>query len=462
MRCCAANANGRYRQRGAALVLGIVVIGFGVLVWRERTSLVQLLMAQQALDQATHAAALSAAQHHARLLNAHALLNRTIMAHQVAMAHLLTIASAENMRYTMARQFMKRNPPVFLIRMMFGFQHAAAYAAACQGPAGLTDAGVRALHSAFKAHDKWLQEDLSKAQATLLRDVQTRTREIVQDVLQRNLRRDVHGSVALEVSVQNPAGLLSRLKKDQQALVWKPWFDEVMASDQYLKHRNETRFAWLRPNPKCPLMFHELRRRGQTSLPLDGAWQSTDTLSFHSQRGAKVVLCFWREYPMGWSNISSAAQAGQTGSHDRFYELVDQVPFSFQRIGFLNWVAGNHVLIDLLLGRRNMIADGWAFRNRLHWLRGNWARPYILHESAPIQTMVHVKQSLSSLKQQSPLVGFRISGLLNNPMNWGQAISAQSAAELHYERYTPSSDGRGEQANVFQPYWGARNVPVSP
>ncbi len=140
----------RAKQHGAALLLGIALLALIALAWRERASLSQLFMAQQTLNQATAAAVLTAAQFHARRLNAHAFLNRTMVAHRVAMAHLITIASAEKMRIEMSRQATRNNPPVFLIGLIFGQQHAAAYAAAKFGPAGQTQQAIEELPKRVK------------------------------------------------------------------------------------------------------------------------------------------------------------------------------------------------------------------------------------------------------------------------------------------------------------------------
>ncbi|MCD8516368.1 MAG: hypothetical protein LRY61_03685 [Burkholderiaceae bacterium] len=76
----------KQKESGAALVLAIVIACVAAIAWQHRLSLSQLFLAQHVLQRSTAAASLAASQHHARLLNAHAFLNRTVMAHQVAMA----------------------------------------------------------------------------------------------------------------------------------------------------------------------------------------------------------------------------------------------------------------------------------------------------------------------------------------------------------------------------------------
>ena len=214
----------RARQRGAALVLGLAILAVAVLAWRERTSLSQLLMAQQSLDQATAAAALSAAQLQARRLNAHAFLNRTVMAHRVAMAHLLTIASAEKMRLEMSRRVTRGNPPAFLIGMIFGPQHAAAYAASKLSPVGQTQSGIEALHQAFQNHDRTIHHQITTARKALLTDVEPSVQRLVRDVINRNLRARPGTYLPLTIEIRNPAGSLALVKKDPTAEVWRRWF----------------------------------------------------------------------------------------------------------------------------------------------------------------------------------------------------------------------------------------------
>ena len=455
----------RVRQRGAALLLGIALLGLIALAWRERASLAQLLMAQQTLNQATGAAALTAAQFHARRLNAHAFLNRTMVAHRVAMAHLITIAAAEKMRIEMSRQATRNNPPVFLIGLIFGKQHAAAYAAAKFGPAGQTQQAIEELHRAFQAHDQVVHGKLAQARQSLIDQSESDVKRLVREVLERNLGKYVGAHVDLQVQVTNPLGPLALVLKDPTPERWRDWFEQVVWQHRYLKSRRKTATNLFWIYPKCPLMYPQLRRRGYTELPIDGIWQATDTLSFHKVRGIITKLCYWREYPMGWANITSRAPAVDDNKQtklDRWITSVGQAPETFGAVNFLRWVTSKHVLGHVLTGFSNLIGDNWGFNSQIRWRSRQSTRPYVLSDDATQPTIVSVKQPITSL--QSPLLqlGLRLSVMLKAGSHWGHHLSSQAAAKAYFDRLDARADGREESANLFQPFWLARQVPVVP
>lgn len=457
--------NNRAKQGGAALVLGIALLGVAVLAWRERASLSQLFMAQQTLDQATAAAALTAAQFQARRLNAHAFLNRTMMAHRVAMAHLLTIASAEKMRLEMSRQATRGNPPVYLIGMIFGSQHATAYAAAKLGPAGQTQRGVAELHQAFQAHDKVVHGRLAQARQALISQSAMTVQTLVHEVLQRNLSKRPGARVTLSVQVTNPLGPLAEISKDTTPERWRHWFEQVVWQHRYLKSRRKTatNYFWL--HPRCPLMFPQLRRRGHTELPVDGIWQATDTLSFHRVRGVHTKLCYWREYPMGWANVTSHASgtdAKQDTNFDKWLDSVGKAPATFASVTFLRWAASHHVLGHILTGFSNLVGDSWGRSSQIRWHSRQASRPYILRNTEFEPTTVRVKQPIASLNSPLLHLGLRLKAMLEVRRDWGRQLSSSAAAKAYFDRFEARADGREEAPNLFQPFWLARQVPAQP
>lgn len=448
------------QQKGAALVLAIAIGGIAAMAWSQRASLSQLLMAQQVLEQSTAAASLAAAQHHARLLNAHAYLNRTTMAHQVAMAHLLTIASAEKMRREMSIRFTRFNPPVYLIAMMFGPHHAAAYAASKASVAGSTLSGVHQLHEAFANHDRAITRDLQRARRELLANVEQDTRDIVRAVLERNMARSVGQSVVLDVRVQMPAGdlVLEMIKPTDS--IWRNWFEKTLKQHRYLQKRSDTAISWWVIDPKCPHLRHNLRRRGDSTFSVDGLWQATDTLSFHAMRGAKW-LCYWREYPMGFANLKSRA-AGKSGASDFDQVLADagDFPDDFRKITFMRWFTSQFALTAMFHGFANVLADGWGYKTQIRWRAHSKARPYVLRNEKPLRIIVTTSQSLAHLQDPVLKLGLRIKGLLGVQSEWGKSLAATSAAQAYYDRYETHSDGKTEKPNLFQPFWMAKNVPI--
>jgi hypothetical protein len=448
----------REQQHGAALVLAVAILGLGVLVWQQRGSLSQLLLAQQSLDQATRASALAASQLHARLLNAHAFLNRTAMAHQVAMAHLLTIASAEKMRLEMSQRFLRRNPPVHLIAMMFGPHHAAAYAASRLGSAGHTHQGIRALEKAFRAHDRSMGEELEQARIGIGRGVSERTRALVQQVLNRNLTGTLGESTQLKIHVANPAGLVTSVRANQEPMIRQAWFDSVMQQHEYLQSRRHTATNFWVVNPKCPHLRHQLRRRGKTELQVDGNWQATDTLSFHAMRGNHWLICYWREYPMGWSKVDHYAKLTDRQAGDLYRAVT---PEGLVGGSFIRYILAQHALGNLLLGLNNTLGEDLAEKTRIIWQRRSTFKTYTL-EHKPVKVVVRVEQPLKSLSSPVLVAGLRLVGLLEARSEWGNSLHAQAAAEAYFDRYEPRPDSKFEAPSLFQPFWLARNVPVNP
>lgn len=447
------------QQRGAALVLAIAIAGVAAMAWQQRASLSQLLMAQHVLERSTAAASLAAAQHHARLLNSHAYLNRTIMAHQVAMAHLLTIASAEKMRREMSIRLMRFNPPIYLIGMMFGPHHAAAYGASKLSVAGSTLSGVNQLHAAFQRHNKMLTGDLKRARKTLLSSVERDTNAIVKAVLDRNISGQLGASPTLDVRVQLPRHALRAQVIKPTDSIWRNWFDQTLKQHPYIQKRSDTAINWWVVDPKCPHLRHNLRRRGDSTFAVSGLWQATDTLSFHAVRGLKIVLCYWREYPMGFANIKSNGRGAMNGSSwDEELASAGDFPEDFRKITFFRWFTAQFALTAMFHGFANVLADGWGYKTQLRWRAHSRVEPYVLSQHQDFRTTVTVSQRLDTLQDPLLRLGLRIRGMLRVQPNWGQALSSSSSAQTYYDRYQPRRDGKRERPNLFQPFWMAKNV----
>ncbi|KAG0766153.1 hypothetical protein G6F22_017889 [Rhizopus arrhizus] len=82
------------RQHGQALVLGMLIVAVAATSLVVLYNLGQTVEGRVRLTHAADAAAYSGALEQARALNAIAYVNRTQIAHQVAMAHLVTLAAS--------------------------------------------------------------------------------------------------------------------------------------------------------------------------------------------------------------------------------------------------------------------------------------------------------------------------------------------------------------------------------
>jgi len=225
----------------------------------------------------------------ARALNMLAFLNRSQVAHQVAMAHLVTLGSWASLGGTEARQAAIGNPPVYLIGMLFGPAHGAAYAAA------LRAAGLEAmaqtpgqLASAYANHDQLVHSVLARVQHDIVQTLPDARHAAMLQVL----RQHYDGAPsALELEHDDWPGAV-RLHSGRGQLA--PFVREAAGLYSFLDARNHTaRNPWS-VQARCPTRRHELRRRGQTQLDEAGVWQSIDTQSFHALRSNRWIGCYFR------------------------------------------------------------------------------------------------------------------------------------------------------------------------
>ena len=101
----------------------------------------------------------------------------------------------------------------------------------------------------------------------------------------------------------------------------------------FLDRRNETRRNPWPVSMYCPILRHELRRRGSTWLGPDGRWGALDTQSFHALRSNRWVGCYYREYAMGWGTAQ-----GQKSRPPPDLDYVESPPEDFSAQDFWRWV----------------------------------------------------------------------------------------------------------------------------
>ena len=120
----------RRAPQGAALAWGLVSLSLLSVAWLGYFHVNQIAEQQGRLSLVLDAAAYSAATEQARTLNLLAYINRAQLGHQLALAHLLTLATWDRAAQTQAGQMRRGNPPAYLIAMMFGPGHGSAYVGA--------------------------------------------------------------------------------------------------------------------------------------------------------------------------------------------------------------------------------------------------------------------------------------------------------------------------------------------
>lgn len=451
----------RTSEHGQALVLGLLIVSVAAASMVVLYNLGQTVEARIRLTHAADAAAFSGALEQARALNAIAYVNRTQIAHQVAMAHLVTLAAAAQYSRTLHGQRIRGNPPASLIAMMFGPDMGLAYRSAQTLP----DAESR-LASAFAQHDRVVHQVLEAASASAMAGLPASRERIMNKVLHANLAdlasTDVtrNGGLALHLLSDAWPGFVERNVATRKGGL-RPAVEQAVDRYGFLNKRNMTRRNPWPVSHRCPLHRHELRRRGTTWLGPDGRWGALDTQSFHALRSNRWIGCYYREYAMGWGT----AQGLKSKSPDGI-DYVDEPPVDFSQADFWRWVEQS-TSWDIFNGISNPMANSYAMAAAQRW-PGRGLPVYreiaAAHVRTPLRFAVGVRLTGAALKTTdadstlaSPVGLFRYAAL-------GQAggITVTSAAETYFLRPEARADGRDELATLFRPYWQARLSAVRP
>lgn len=470
MYCARRDSSQKYAlaQRGQALVPGLVLTGIILLAWGSSYYIGHLVHDKVSLLRATDAAVLSAATIQARTLNFHAYLNRAQLANQLAMMHLVTLASHERFRATQAIQSLGMNPPAFLIGMFFGPAYSASYLASQAG--GVSDSyALDTLKKAFHQHDLVIKEMLEQTRQVLLHEMNLSRKLTLEKVLIRNVGDS--GSMMIGNSLSE-LGLSYAIKLDElkdkvrylsvETPVWKDAFKQVLEPYAFLKPRNDTRLNMWAVNVRCPHKRHELRRRGHSAVAPNGSYVSEDTISFHAIRSNRAIGCYQREYPMGWAQVSASMRRAAL-SHGNTMNGHDGARASdiqrFSNESFWRWVKnqGNSSW-NIFNGTENKLAQSWSHPQKISW-QSNAKAGFV--QIAPSEKEfrfdIETSQKSSFLSQhveQSRFAGrFTIPGL--DPTD---SLTASASSVTYFSRPSPRKDGHSEGPSLFHPYWHARLV----
>ena len=452
----------RKSQSGQAMFVGLTLTSLCVLAWASSYYIGHLVHDKVSLIRATDASAMSAAIIHARTLNFHSYLNRAQLAHQLAMVHLVTLASQERFRAKQAQQSQRMNPPAFVIGMFFGPSYATSYLAAQAG--GMTDhLAIQSLESAFNRHDMLITEMIEQTRLNLINDLSVSRNQVVERVLLRNLGDS--GSTMRADSLE-ALGLSYKIVRDDmknavqyssiQNPEWTEVFKRVAEPYRYLGSRKKVRKNVWAVNVRCPHKRHELRRRGQTEIHQSGVYESNDSLAFHAIRSNRIIGCYQREYPMGWSLVNTGSS--QVSKTDPGY-VNNLSEHNFSTQSFWRWVKSQGIPgWDIFNGTENQLSNAWSHAQKIRWQSNkNIGFTNVDEESEGFRFLIKTEQSskhLSEHKNSTGLTGkFKISGL--DPVD---SIRASSASITYFLRPSKRSDGSEEHASLFHPYWHARLV----
>lgn len=411
-------------QQGQVLVLGIVCVALLLLLFNRAFWLGDISAARMRQNSATDTAVYSAGLVQARLLNMLALLNRAYVAHHVASAHLATAASWGHFSLTQAERFSRANPPASLIGLMFGAEHAKAYASSVKALNLGESLAIQArLQRVAQAHAEFSNQVFSRVQQNIQQHFLSLAEKNADIVLRRSYPEGNVASTLQATLQQWPKSVLATTAA--RAFV-ADWVRTNAGQYAFLQPRHYTaRNRWL-VSPRCPRLRHQLRRRGETQLDDGAGWHSGDTLSFHALRSNRWIGCYYREYAMGYAWVP-----GKKGQVPQGV-FVEEPPEDFSKQDFWRWV--QEVAGWNLLGEdANPLASSYGY---------SLAQPL---QSATLQPAVVLASGVSTVQ-----LSLQVEQLARDPI-----LRTQSAVEVKYVAPVSVS----HRANLFMPYWQPALIP---
>lgn len=429
---------------GQALIPALLLLSLCGVAWAALYNLGQVAAARTRLTHAADAAAYSAALEQTRTLNLLAYINRAQIAHQVAMAHLVTLATWAKFSDTEARRHAMGNPPAYLIGALFGAKAQMAYMAG-RSTGGAADEAARA----YQAHDDLVHDTLLHVARQAVSALPRQREEMIQAVLRANYPELQGQPQALQwrVLTDDWPGYVRGRSGD----ALRPLVHAAAGRYDFLQPRNFTRTSNWIVEKACPQKRHELRRRGETRMDDSGNWSSFDSLSYHSLRWNKWIGCYYREYPMGWG-LAGDRMGGDT---------VQRAPEDFSSEDFWRWVSSN-TSWNIFSGISNPLADAYAWMDSVSPRGRGLPDSYEISsagEAAPLRFAIAVRQQAASL----PVSGGASRIAWAGAYAWrafqpNEGLSVSAAAETYFARPQSRSDGKDEKPTLFRPYWQAHRA----
>ncbi|WP_019936184.1 pilus assembly protein TadG-related protein [Bordetella sp. FB-8] len=441
-------AHPAYRARtvygGQALIPALLLLSLCGVAWVALYNLGQVAAARARLTHAADAAVYSAALEQTRTLNLLAYINRAQIAHQVAMAHLVTLATWAKFSDTEAQRRAMGNPPTYLIGSLFGTKAQRSYSAG-RPSGGAAHEAARA----YQAHDDLVYGTLLHAAQQAVATLPRQREAMIQAILRANYPELQGQPQSLQWRVLSDGWPGYVRSRSGQAL--RPLAYAAVGRYDFLQPRNFTRTNNWIVQKACPQKRHELRRRGETRMDGDGNWSSFDSLSYHSLRWNKWIGCYYREYPMGWG-LAGDRLGGDT---------VQRAPEDFSSQDFWRWVSAN-TSWNIFSGVSNPLADAYA------WMESVSPRGRGLPDShevssagetAPLRFAIAVRQQAASLPVSGGASRIAWAGAYAlRVFQPGDGLTVNAAAETYFVRPQPRGDGKNEKPTLFRPYWQAHRV----
>lgn len=443
-----------YRQ-GQVLVLGVSIIAVLLIALLGMFHVGILANEKTKQVHALDAAAYSGALIQARALNMQAYINIAQVGHQMAMAHLVSLASWAEWATTQARSLGRANPPAWVIATHFGMKHGQAYMSAAKASLLNQLASPNsALAQQYQRHDEIVEKVLAKVSYAIRDNMFDARDRAIHLILERNYPQNqiLHDKIQSPSaqSVSQPQRSISPslrwwiVEDNNSSLVkvfkpianYRSLLTDVAAVYRFLGERKYVAKSLLPVSARCPLWRHELRRQGSTILNDKGNWQSIDTLSYHALRSNRWIGCYYREYPMGWGWV-----LGQNGKLPEGMAYAADPPGNFAAEDFWRWVK-RVAKWNIFGGDDNPLANSRAVQSRQRWAGGG------------LRAYVDVNHTQSKQKMSFVL------HLYQEEVK-GHRLHLQTRAETFFERPYLRQDGREEKANLWHPYWQARLADLS-
>ena len=405
-----------HHQDGAALAWGLLALALLSVAWGGYFHVNQIAEQQGRLSLVLDAAAYGAATEQARTLNLLAYINRAQLGHQLALGHLLTLATWDRAAQTQSGQARRANPPAHLVAMMFGSAHGLAYTQA-------RSAGdnQEALEQAFQGHQQVIHGVLAQAQQQLVQGFPQRRHSIIQATLEGSLPDWPVQALNWQIEQDSwPQFLLLQSGKQQ----WQPGLEHLVSLYGFLAPRDYEARSYPGVDRRCPLWRHRLRRSGRTEFDTTGRWHSTDTQSMHMVRSNRWIGCYFREYAMAWALQTPAQTSGI------------EAPDDFSGQSFWKWAMeqGNG---SLLSAQGNTVAHSWARRDARPWSQRAWVDGYALADPE---------------QRAGPdlVLSLQAGGHL------GQTVHTRAAAQSFFSLPPDSPHSDETRPSLFLPFWQAR------
>jgi Putative Flp pilus-assembly TadE/G-like len=426
-----------FKQRGQALVLGLVFMFAGCLGLYFLFNTGQVSATKQKLTNSTDAAAYSAAVWRARVLNFHAYSNRAIVAQEVAVAQAVTLVSWAKYFETAATNIADYTswfPPAWFMQYV---------AQAAQYNADLAEQAAEIEIKARAASDYGYKELLQKSQEIL------------------NLTVGVFGmgAVANEVIKANDSSYFAFALPDQNLFsdfTRRYESDEdrqrlksvVNASlDDFVKDRNAA-LPVLPPGPCIPTSMQHIAsrfiKRGGTTMgaSLD-RWEAADTLSTHIWlKKSKINPACGKEpeaVPLGYGAAESSAESTSSSVQNNPGGSASANP-----------MATSSSTSDM------MSDDGYSGITKVRELNFEG----LSNSRFPTYSVAVLARKEKATLHTSAQLGVGIGRLALNENLASNRMWALAAAEVYFA--SPNDSGTNvEYASLYSPYWQARLVEPS-